>query len=69
MVRGVRRERRTDPVELADMSYDPKCKELAEYWLAYDYDQPELDNRAKELAQRIQDTIEEYLEDLKEKDQ
>lgn len=41
------------------MSYDPKCHELAEYFL--DDDPKPATANANELAQLIQDTIEDYL--------
>lgn len=42
------------------MSYDPKCYELAEYFLDDDDPMPATSN-ANELAQLIQATIEDYL--------
>lgn len=41
------------------MSYDPKCYELAEYFL--DDDPLPASANANELAQLIQDAIEDYL--------
>jgi len=39
--------------------YDPKCEELAEYFLRDEDDMPK--NAKKELAQQIQDTVEDWL--------
>lgn len=40
-------------------SFDPQCLELAEYFLR---DEPSLRDRADELAQQIQDAIEDWIE-------
>jgi len=45
--------------------YDPKCYELAKEFLE---DEPEMqtDDHRAELAQRIQDVIEDYIAEVKE---
>jgi lipase chaperone LimK len=43
------------------MAFDPKCKELAEYFLA---DCGEVKASVDELAQRIQDAVEDYLQSV-----
>lgn len=44
------------------MSYDTKCYELARYFMEYYPAHPETRNAmAEELAQRIQDVIEDYF--------
>lgn len=45
--------------------YDPKCGELARYFLDKDM---ETDDRASDLAQSIQDAIERWFEDNAEAD-
>lgn len=42
------------------MSYDPKCSELAEHFLD---EMPHSDKQVAELAQEIQDAIEDWLRD------
>lgn len=42
----------------AIVSYDQRCFELAEFFLI---DEPELRHRASELAQQIQDAIEDWF--------
>jgi hypothetical protein len=43
----------------ADMSYDPKCEELARHFLP----DGTSDNTVQRVAQRIQDTVEDEIQD------
>ena len=46
---------------MGDSLYDPKCEELARYFLEDEDAATASPERISELAQRIQDAIEEYL--------
>jgi hypothetical protein len=49
------------------MAYDPRCQELAEYFLAdITLTDEDREQRTVELAQAIQDTIEDLTADLME---
>ena len=53
------------------MTFDGKCEMLARQWLhgGYLMDQREFDRRVPELAQRIQQAIEDYCEEEKLEEQ
>jgi hypothetical protein len=46
------------------MSYDPRCRELAEVFLADQPEDAQNEENLDALAQAIQDAIEAYLTDL-----
>lgn len=46
------------------MAYDPKCYELAEYFMPSD---PKLERLRSEMAQAIQDAVEDFLQGERER--
>lgn len=60
----------TEP-EIVRKSYDPKCLELARYFMSAALDSKEFalsdyGDLGEDLAQRIQTTVEDYFSDLEE---